>query len=404
VDDPDSNDDSDDEILPDKQDFVNMIRRVALKEEPKPVKGDNLDPMAEMFPGSSKKDKNKRPGLPLSDHQKGILRKVLHAEEPNKLKNINKQVKVGIPFEEDVFQDFLRTPVLNPAAEDYATYAVRSQSKRGSSSGARSSSKSVFKDSFSKGVEKDLVDFDKSARNGIRLAAYEQWLITTLKLLLCSELGPDHELTQKGGDLFRVFDELFKCSDRQLETSAGAAAASTLARRRLFLRELPLREEPHTRALNLPLDHNGRHLFGTYLDDNDNVTGFDSIPPDFAQKMVAMREARAALKPQASYRGSRPAPQSDKPKQENKDQGRFKGQGQGKQPPTQNQTGGRQQQRTDSRRSWSPKGRATTTKRPHSDSYKSKGQDSKKPYSQGSGRQDAKKPPFRKGGGGGWRK
>ena len=56
---------------PEKQDFVDMIRRVALKETPKEVVEQGVDPMRDMFGSSEayKADKETKPGLPLSGHQ-----------------------------------------------------------------------------------------------------------------------------------------------------------------------------------------------------------------------------------------------------------------------------------------------------------------------------------------------
>jgi hypothetical protein len=375
---------------PEKQDFVDMIRRVALKETPKEVVEQGVDPMRDMFGSSEayKADKESKPGLPLSGHQRKLLEKVLQTDEPSKLKKI--KVKTGISFEEDVFNDFLRTPVINPEAEDYLSYVNKPQKQ---ASFAKGKGKPTYKNKLAKAIDVDLMSMDRLARGGIRQAAFGQWLTTTMKMLLVSELGPGHELTREDGELCKILNQLFQCADAQLDFFGRSAVMSTLARRKLFLNELALLEEPHNRAMDLPLDHQGRYLFGSYRDDNDNVVGFETIPPDFAKKMVSIREARAALKNPRTL---------SLPKGLPREEGKNTGFSRNKDDKVKDHS---QRDRHNQR------GRATSKPFTRQQPPKRKGSfqqrpefQAKKPFQGPPGAKDGKKPPFRKGGGGGWRK
>ena len=80
-------------------------------------------------------------------------------------------------------------------------------------------------------------------------------------MILISELGADHKLVQKNCDLSRILDEMFKCSSAQMETFSNLAVMSNMARRHLVLNEIDWHPDLHVKALDLPRDKKGEHLF-----------------------------------------------------------------------------------------------------------------------------------------------
>ena len=55
-------------------------------------------------------------------------------------------------------------------------------------------------------------------------------------------------------------------------------------------------QDPHEKALYVPMDSEGEYLFGRQVDKEGESVGFEDIAPDFASKLTALRDARAALK------------------------------------------------------------------------------------------------------------
>ena len=290
--DSDSDDSSEDKvcIIPEKQDFIRMIRKIAIKKGEEETE-ESADAMGEMFKDTVKSKKSKVIGLPLSNNQKELLEGILHSEDPLGVNEGSYRTRRSIPYEESDWKKFLRTPTLNDTATDYLGY-VRPGKK--TAKGKKNRRKPTYKSDLAAEMERKLTGVDHAAKGGIRLAGYQEWLLNTAKRLILCDL-PDHPLAQPDSELMRVIDEIFRSAHSQMELFARTSVMSTVGRRELFLWEINWLHDTHEKAMQLPMDSEGEFLFGSYQDKEDNTIGFESIAPDFVQKMTSLREARAAL-------------------------------------------------------------------------------------------------------------
>ena len=56
-------------------------------------------------------------GLPLSQYQHTMLEGLLHMGKPKKVGAGTQKTRFGVPFDEDVYKQFLHTPILNSMVE-----------------------------------------------------------------------------------------------------------------------------------------------------------------------------------------------------------------------------------------------------------------------------------------------
>ena len=284
---------------PKRKAFINMIRGMDKKQQEEEIElHAEPDAMQDMF-GSAKAYKKGKPqdeGISLSAHQRQIMESILHRKDTKKLPQASG--RKGIDLSEDTYKQFLRTPKLNPEAADYLGYLNRPKPKKDSNGNVVTPKATVgLKDKVGKEADADFQRIDTSARAGMRQTVYNQWLITSLKKILLVDLSKiEHPLAKEGSELHSIFDELFESSSMQLHDFARSAAVCTMARRKIVMNEIRFDQDPHEKALYLPMDSEGEFLFGKQVDKEGESVGFEDIAPDFANKMTALRDAKSALK------------------------------------------------------------------------------------------------------------
>ena len=287
------------EKAPVKKDFIKMllglVPQAAAEETPKEAS----DAM-EAFFGESKaycKDPADRGGLTLTSHQSKLLGRFLASDDkPADVRgSVSKAKCGGIPIKEEDYKKFFRPAAINPSVVSYNKLLKRGKE----ATNFKSKKQVVFRwgSPVAKEMDGDLKQLDHLSRLGLRHTTYEQWLMTSLKMRLVADLGRDHPAVQTDGPVWRICDELFAASTAQMEIFARSALVENLARRKLILSEIPLQPEPHQEALNLPMDKTGQYLFGEKVDGEGKViASFELIAPNYADKIVAIRDAKAALK------------------------------------------------------------------------------------------------------------
>ena len=291
------------QLDPVKQDFIDMIRRIAMKEKADPGEESNdSDPMKQYFGDTSGyyKDKPKKRSLSFSDQQKRILNDILHTSEPQKIDIGFKGKKQGVDYVDEDYESYLRPLELNESAQVYLKYVKTHPS--GSNTNSSSNQKHTtpksegLKNQMAKEMAKDLEKIDATAKRGLRFAGFGQWLLTSQRILLEEELGTAHPLLQKDSALSRILVESFKTYNTLLSQFARISVLDSMSRRKLFMEEIAFDKIPKEQALKLPMDTNGKHLFGSSKDSEEKVTSFETIAPDYAKKLTAIRDARAALR------------------------------------------------------------------------------------------------------------
>ena len=302
---------------PKRKAFLDMIRGMDKKRKEEEIElHAEPDAMQDMF-GSTKTYRKGKPqdeGISLSEHQRHLLESVLHKVNTKKLPPASS--RKGIDLSEDTYKHFLRTPKLNPEAADYLSYVNRPQPKKDHNGNVVTPKATAgLKDKLGKEADADFQKIDLSARAGIRQTVYNQWLITSLKKILLVDLSKiDHPLAKEGSELHSIFNELFESSSMQLHDFARSATVCTMARRKIFMNDIKFDQDPHEKALHLPMDTEGEFLFGRQVNKEGESVGFEDIAPDFASKLTALRDARAALKNPNALRLPAGLPKENTPK------------------------------------------------------------------------------------------
>lgn len=288
------------QLVPIKQDFIDMIRRIAMKEKPDPgEESKDSDPMKQYFGDTSGyyKDKPKKKSLPFSDQQRRILDDILHTQEPHKTTAGFEGRRQGVAYIDEDYDAYLRPLELNKEAQVYLKYVTSQPSSTSTTNQKPQPAKSEgLKNQLAKELVKDLEKIDVATKLGLRFAGFGQWLLTSQRIILEEELGAAHPLLQKDSDLSKVLVESFKTYNTLLSQFARISVLDCMSRRKLSMEEISFDKIPKEQALHLPMDSEGKHLFGSSKDADEKVTSFETIAPDYAKKLTAIRDSRAALR------------------------------------------------------------------------------------------------------------
>jgi len=253
------------------------------------------DFMSSMFKGQGAKTHEKQ-GLIFSSDQRSSLKTFLGSGRNFPRKAYLEQDQKSLPVCEEDFK-FTRTPVVNQVVKDW----INTKKKKLKQKGVKVSN-GLLRPQF-KSAEQSGFKMDTSARVGLKYASYGQWLSTALKSELQEKLGKEHELCKEGSAVDAFLEELYLSQQVQMAQFARVTIQSTLLRRRMYLNEFNLEEQPENMALNLPLDPTGIHLFGTEKGEDDKTVSIDTIITDFAKKVDQFDKASSAFKNSNRGRG-----------------------------------------------------------------------------------------------------
>ena len=135
--------------------------------------------------------------------------------------------------------------------------------------------------------------FDRDARAGIRTTAYQEWQLMALIHIVQLDLK-GHPLTQKDSDFTKIMRELAKSLHSQLEAQAPLRVVCTRTMRKLALAEIGWDVALTSKALGLLLNKKCENLFGSKTE-GDNIMDFNSIAPDYHEKLQTINDFRPAL-------------------------------------------------------------------------------------------------------------
>ena len=197
-------------------------------------------------------------GLKLSKLQEESLGSVLLTETPAEIRSYKDSDRKDVPVHSSA-EKFFNTLKIN---ESINSYISQSREKKGEKKG-----KATIRTPILRAIEKDSYRVDVAVKMGLRHCVKAQWLLTDLK-----QKVSEGSQTEACDIVDKVFESLFTVGQQ----ASRASVINNQNRRRVYLNELGLRDSLVDKAMILPMDKDGKQIFGGDSDIEAIITDFDA--------------------------------------------------------------------------------------------------------------------------------